>query len=168
MVDPLAFGFGHTTPTHEVALADDVATRALGRALAALVRPGEVLGLIGVLGAGKTTLMQGFVEALGLGEASSPTYTLINLYEPDAPDTPTLAHIDLYRLESYDDLESIGYWDVAGDPDTITCVEWLNRIPEAWPDWGRARTTGTLVWLERAPDGRRARVWCDPARAFAR
>ena len=157
-------GFPQEDPTHELALADDAATRALGRALAALVRPGEVLGLVGTLGAGKTTLMQGMIGALDLGDASSPTYTLINLHEPDDPGAPRLAHIDLYRLETYDDLESIGYWDVAGDPDTITCVEWLNRIPEAWPDWGRARTTGTLVCLDRAEGGRIARVWCDPAR----
>lgn len=87
-----------------VLLRDDLATRALGRALAEQVQADRFLGLIGPLGAGKTTLMKGVAQAMGVDpdDVTSPTYTLINEY--DAPGGLQLAHMDLYRLEHLDDL----------------------------------------------------------------
>ena len=120
-------------PQRTWALPDARATRALGRALATWLRPGDFLGLTGTLGAGKTTLMQGVVEASGAGShAASPTYTLVNLYEGQPP----IAHLDLYRLESEGDLESIGYWDLVADEYAALCVEWFTLIPASWPGQG--------------------------------
>lgn len=103
-------------------------TRALGAKLGDLLHRGGFLALVGNLGAGKTTLVQGLVGALG-EEASSPTYTLLNEYDT----APPVYHFDLYRLESLEDLETVGYWDYAEEPGAVVIVEWLDRIPDAAP-----------------------------------
>jgi tRNA threonylcarbamoyl adenosine modification protein YjeE len=135
-----------------IELPDDAATRRLGAALADALSPGTVLGLVGELGAGKTTLMQGLVAALGDERpATSPTYTLVHLHETD----PLVVHVDLYRLEGVAELETLGYWDYVEDGDALVCVEWIDRIPQAWP--GR----GVVCELSYAAGGagRRAALW---------
>ncbi len=126
------------------------ATVELGRRLAERLRGGEFVGLVGQLGAGKTTLVRGMVEALG-GEsrATSPSYTLANVYET----SPPLYHVDLYRLETIDDLESIGYWDYASSENGVLVVEWLDRIEEAWPG------AGIVIYLRYVSEGRSAAIW---------
>jgi tRNA threonylcarbamoyl adenosine modification protein YjeE len=110
-------------------------TQALaGRLAEALARRGAgvVVGLIGGLGAGKTTFTQGFVRALPGGAelyVTSPTYALAQTY----PTTPPVTHMDLYRLGSLDDLEMIGYRDLYFGGG-ITLVEWIDRVPEALPE----------------------------------
>ena len=91
-----------------------------------------VIGLIGDLGAGKTTFVQGFSSGLSSEEfytVSSPSYALVHEY----PTIPPLSHIDLYRLSGFDDLESIGYWDYLGF-EGIIIIEWANRIPDCLTD----------------------------------
>src|SRR5215204_5605796 len=90
----------------------EVETDRLGRALADLVAPGIVIGLVGPLGAGKTRLTRAIAEALGVDpEAiSSPTFVLIHEYEGHIP----VYHFDAYRLGGPDDFEALGasdYWD---------------------------------------------------------
>lgn len=105
-------------------------SRALARVLAVCLRAGDVVGLEGELGTGKTTFTQGIVSALEGGEPSlvnSPSFTLMNLY----PTRPPLVHFDFYRLEGLDDLESTGYWDIVGQGDPIVVIEWSDRIPQA-------------------------------------
>lgn len=142
-------------PALTLTLVDEQATRALGEALAAVLQRGDFLGLIGHLGAGKTTLVQGLVRALSPKEdedaivVHSPTYTLINHYAT----TPPISHMDLYRLERYDDLESIGYWDVIESGRSIACVEWFSTVPESWPE------EGVVVKLERDGEGRCCTIW---------
>lgn len=139
-----------SSPDYEVELADAFATRALGAALGALLERGDFLGLIGHLGAGKTTLVQGLVDAIEEGmEATSPTYGLLHIYETAVP----VFHVDLYRLQTIDDLESMGYWDYAEADEGILCVEWLDRIPEAWPG------QGFVLELAHHQGRRRARLW---------
>jgi tRNA threonylcarbamoyladenosine biosynthesis protein TsaE len=145
--DPADFGLPDE-PHVRVELDDAAATRRLGATLARRLRPGDFVGLVGQLGAGKTTLVQGLVEALAPDErATSPTYTLLHEYET----APPVIHIDLYRLETYDELESIGYWDFVESGAAISCVEWVDQVPEAWPDHDRC----LLVRLLR-DDGARA------------
>lgn len=141
-------------PVADIELEGPDETRRLGRWLARRVDEGDLIGLIGDLGAGKTTLVQGLVDELdetGDQRATSPTYALIQVYET----VPRVHHIDLYRLEGWADLESIGYWDVVDAPRGVSCVEWLDRIPGAWP--GR----GAIVELVDRPDGRTARLFGD-------
>lgn len=149
--DPAAFELD-ASPDLTLILEGAEQTRALGYALAQVIGAGDFLGLIGDLGAGKTTLTQGLLSSLSPeAQATSPTYTLINLY----PTTRgfELAHMDLYRLERFDDLEGIGYWEYVDSTAYLTCVEWLNTIPEAWPG------QGIIVSLRHAPTQRTAQIW---------
>ena len=110
------------------------------------------MGLVGQLGAGKTTLVQGLVETLAPETtATSPTYTLLHEYQTEPP----IIHIDLYRLETYDELESIGYWDYVESGAGVSCVEWVDKVPEAWPAGARC----FLVALLREDGARVAEVF---------
>jgi tRNA threonylcarbamoyladenosine biosynthesis protein TsaE len=98
------------------------AMRALGAELAALVRPGDLLVLTGPLGAGKTTLVQGLGEGLGVrGPITSPTFVIARLH-PSLRGGPDLVHADAYRLGSRLEVD-----DLDLDADTARCVtvvEW--------------------------------------------
>lgn len=94
--------------------------------------PRLVVGLVGELGAGKTTFVQGFISALRNGgqvRVTSPTFALVHQY----PTSPPVHHFDLYRLSGADALDEIGFH---GDAfaDGITLVEWIRQIPDAIPD----------------------------------
>lgn len=105
------------------------ATRAFGAALAAVVRPGDVITLSGPLGAGKTSLARGLIAALGHdGEVPSPSFAIVQPYE--ALDPPVW-HADLYRIEQPEELDEIGL-DCAEEG--LLLVEWPERAgPAAWP-----------------------------------
>ena len=147
--EPETFGFA-PAPLLEVILQDEDATRRLGAAVAELVADGGFVGLIGELGAGKTTFAQGLVAALHPGgDATSPTYTLLNEYGGEPP----IFHFDLYRLGSADELETVGYWDYAEDPRAVVLVEWIDRVPAAW--FGR----GAVIALAHDSGRRTAAIW---------
>jgi tRNA threonylcarbamoyladenosine biosynthesis protein TsaE len=118
---------------HPVVLPDAEATRALGRRLADLVRPGDLLVLSGELGAGKTTLTQGLGEGLGVsGAVISPTFVLSRVH-PTAPGRPTLVHVDAYRLSGPGELDDLDL-DLSA-PTSVTVVEWgLGLVEQAWDD----------------------------------
>ncbi len=98
------------------------ATRALGRALAAHLAPGDVLALHGGLGAGKTQLAKGVAEGLGLDpdRVTSPTFTVV--HEHDAGDV-LLLHLDLYRVETAGDAARLGLGELLSG-DAVALVEW--------------------------------------------
>jgi len=104
-------------------------TEAAGADLAPLLRAGDLVGLEGPLGSGKTVFVRGVLRGLGgdPGQVHSPTFTLVNLYE--APRGP-VHHVDLYRLRGSADLEGIGFQELARGSG-ITLVEWIDRVPEA-------------------------------------
>lgn len=107
-------------------------TTAFGRQLAQALAPGDVVGLDGDLGAGKTCLIQGIAEGLGVTDVvSSPTFILLNIYDGAAG--LRLYHFDLYRLTTADELEEIGATEFFGEPGGISLVEWANRLPEVLP-----------------------------------
>jgi tRNA threonylcarbamoyladenosine biosynthesis protein TsaE len=111
-------------------LADEAATMAAGRKLAGLLRPGDVVTMTGDLGAGKTTLVRGLLEALGhQGEVPSPTFAIVQPYEEL---DPPVWHADLYRVEDRSELAELGLDSLA---DSVLLVEWPERAGEgAWPD----------------------------------
>ncbi len=102
----------------------EVAMRQLGADLIAACESGGVIALRGDLGAGKTTLVRGALESLGVTSGvRSPTYTLIEYYEF----TPLcIAHFDLYRLADGEELEYLGYRDYL-NATTICFIEWPER-----------------------------------------
>lgn len=115
-------------------LSDAAATRQLGRELAPMLlsQGPRLLLLHGDLGAGKTCLIQGIAEGLGVSDVvSSPTFILLNIYDGAAG--LRLYHFDLYRLTTADELEEIGATEFFGDPGGISLVEWANRLPEVLP-----------------------------------
>ncbi|MCX5742935.1 MAG: tRNA (adenosine(37)-N6)-threonylcarbamoyltransferase complex ATPase subunit type 1 TsaE [Proteobacteria bacterium] len=107
-------------------LADVAATIRTGRALAALVRGGDVIALVGELGAGKTTLTAALVAALGGGPAASPTFSLVHRYEPAGG--LVVWHVDLYRIEHAAELPELGLDDAIGDPRGIVMIEWADKF----------------------------------------
>ena len=116
-------------------------TRALGRRLARLLRPGDVVLLQGPLGAGKTTLVQGVGAGLGVeGPVNSPTFVLLARHDlptseggASAPDRPdALHHADLFRLTEIEEVEELALADQAADGALL--IEWPERGLEALPD----------------------------------
>lgn len=102
-----------------------------GGAMAARVEGGCVIFLTGDLGAGKTTLVRGFLRALGHeGVVTSPTFTLL---EPYQPGDLQVVHVDLYRLEDPDELEQLAIRDYLGEQ-SVLLVEWADRARGSLPD----------------------------------
>lgn len=137
----------------ELVLAGEEQTVALGRALGGLLEAGDVLLLIGELGAGKTCLARGIAQGLGVDPAyviSSPTFTLLNVY----PGRLEFFHADLYRLGPGDaaDLELLEQ-AAAG----VLAVEWPERAPGMWP------ATALRVDLAHHGEHRRRVVISGPA-----
>lgn len=98
----------------------------------------HVLGLQGTLGSGKTHFVKNLAELLGFEttDTNSPTFALHHQYQAKAVtkdenlNLPTLHHWDLYRLESEDEVESSGLWDLFYETKAIIAIEWIDRIKE--------------------------------------
>lgn len=118
-----------------ITLPDSTATYNLGKRLGETLQAVSVVLLLGDLGAGKTTLVQGIGEGLEIKEPIvSPTFTLINEYhEGRLP----LYHLDLYRLQP-EDIQSLYldlYWDAVEVPPGIIAIEWAQRLPRKPPNY---------------------------------
>lgn len=115
----------------------------LGKKLAKKLQGGEVIALIGELGAGKTILIKGIAAGLGIKKnITSPTFVLFKLYHTDRHRCETdshrsqiewLCHVDAYRLNSGQDLIDIGLKDWLGQADTVTAIEWADRVKKFLP-----------------------------------
>lgn len=129
--------------------------REFAQEVATGLNPGDVIGLVGDLGAGKTTFVQSLANALGVKDrVNSPTFLVLRIYnanttnyDPNTANTTrtnpliindqlpitTLVHIDAYRLKSAEDLEALGAMEYIGAPDTITVIEWADRVKGVLP-----------------------------------
>lgn len=106
------------------------ATIELAKKLAKALKGGEVIAYFGGLGVGKTTFTAGLLEGLGRkAEVSSPTFSLVHDYGGNPP----VYHFDMYRIETYDDLYSTGFFDYL-DSGAILAVEWSENIEGALPE----------------------------------
>ena len=105
-------------------------TAALARRLGEQLAGGEVIAFTGGMGAGKTAFTRGLVIGLGAGDvASSPTFAIVNEY----PGRLTLEHFDMYRIESWEDLYSTGFFDYL-DTERVLAIEWSENIEAALPE----------------------------------
>ena len=106
-------------------------TQSLGAQFAQYVQPGDVVLLIGDLGAGKTHFTQGLAKGLEIEQVpTSPTFNIMCVYEGGRM---PLYHFDLYRLEDPEELEDIDYFGVI-ESDGVSLVEWGDRFEDAQPD----------------------------------
>ncbi|MBL8657664.1 MAG: tRNA (adenosine(37)-N6)-threonylcarbamoyltransferase complex ATPase subunit type 1 TsaE [Altererythrobacter sp.] len=132
-----------------LALPDLASMEALGRRIAAKLRPGDVVALSGPLGAGKTTLAREILAGCGhAGEVPSPSFTILETY-PDC--TPPLVHADFYRLESPAEAAELGLDEYREN--AVLIAEWPERLG------GFAGEAGCLaITLVPEAAGRRAIV----------
>lgn len=126
-------------------------TYSFAKKFAKQLRGGEVLCLIGDLGAGKTAFTKGLAAGLGVTNIiTSPTFVLMKVYpitdnrqlltdsknksvSRNQSSISNLIHIDAYRLNSGEQLTEIGAADYFGQPDYITVIEWADRVYDIWP-----------------------------------
>ena len=124
-------------------------TIAKGREIAAKLQPPVLVLLSGDLGSGKTTLTKGIISGLGAAkqeEVTSPTFTLVHVFHNHCK----VYHADLYRIENFHDLESIGLEDALSE-DAVIIIEWSERFTFK-TDWPRVE-----IHLEHA-DGDSRRI----------
>jgi tRNA threonylcarbamoyladenosine biosynthesis protein TsaE len=109
------------------------ATWRLGQRLGRLLQPGDVVALVGDLGAGKTQLVRGACAGAGVDErdVTSPTFAIVQTYRGRLP----IHHADLYRLADLDELYATGFMDLPGG-DGALVVEWADRVA-GWAPAGR-------------------------------
>ena len=131
-------------------------TIAVGRKLADLLEPPQLLLLAGDLGTGKTTLVKGIAQALDAAdpdEVTSPTFTLIHEFHGSRKGKPVkLYHLDVYRLESERQLETLGLDDLLS-ADALVVVEWGDKFKSI-----RKRATGEIVIASEGGDARKITV----------
>ena len=117
----------HASRLLSVVTCSPVQTRNWGKKLGRLLKGGEIIGLTGELGSGKTCFVRGMAEGLEVGKEAwirSPSFTLINEYSGRLP----LYHIDLYRVEGRRELEELNLPDYLFD-DGVSVVEWFEHLP---------------------------------------
>lgn len=130
-------------------------TVAWGKQFAARLHAPVLVLLTGELGSGKTTLTKGMVAGLGAAaeeEVTSPTFTLVHVYERAESSAARVYHGDLYRIENFHDFETLGLEDIFARP-AVVILEWSEKFPlqSPWPQ--------LCVKLEHAGgDRRRIRV----------
>ena len=115
--------------TIEMRTTDVAGTMMIGRKLASLARPGDVIALSGPLGAGKTAFVGGLAEGLGIEEpVTSPSFVLMRRY--DSGFTP-LVHVDVYRLSSLGEFEDLEVYEEGREG--VVVIEWADAIAPALP-----------------------------------
>lgn len=136
-------------------------TEALGDRLGALLEPGDLVALSGLLGAGKTCFVRGLARGWGAAERpTSPTFTLINEYHRQGS-VQRMFHVDCYRLEGAGDAWSTGLEDILASGEVVV-IEWPERIEDILP--------GLRLWISIDSPGetdREFRLSASGARAEA-
>lgn len=116
----------HPIDSYSLVVSSSTQTDKVGRLIGQVLRKGDVLALVGTLGAGKTTLIRGVAAGLDIPSdcVSSPTFVLAHEYQGRIP----LIHIDLYRVKDTQEADASGLSDCFTE-ETVTAVEWADRFP---------------------------------------
>lgn len=106
-------------------------TLAIARFLGEALSPGDVVGLTGDLGAGKTCFCKGIGEALGISpdRIASPSFTIVTEHEG----VPPLVHVDVYRIDTLREALEIGLDETLAGEDAVCVVEWAEKVSELLP-----------------------------------
>jgi tRNA threonylcarbamoyladenosine biosynthesis protein TsaE len=124
--------------------------------IARSIRGSEVFALIGELGAGKTAFSKVLLKALGIrSEVTSPTFVIMIPYETKSPSLDVY-HMDLYRLDGYEEVKALGVEDLWGKPKTVFLIEWADKIKKHLPKSTiyikfQIQGTGRKINIENAP-----------------
>ena len=150
-------------------LASEDATQALAAQLARTLAPGDCIALQGGLGAGKTTFVRHLAAAMNIDPdtVSSPTFVIINEYQPRRPGTPKLIHIDAYRLSGDEELDTIGWYEAIASAragEAIIAIEWPSRIAR---EIAKLPSLATLALEPTGEFSRRATLTLPPGRTLA-
>ncbi|MFP4027256.1 MAG: tRNA (adenosine(37)-N6)-threonylcarbamoyltransferase complex ATPase subunit type 1 TsaE [Candidatus Brocadiia bacterium] len=119
----------HELPVLETSLPEE--TKRLAAIFATLCQPGDVVGLQGSLGAGKTCFVKGMARGLAVPDeriVTSPTFVLLKRYKGST----TLHHFDAYRLSGASEMESIGCYEIF-EGDGVSVIEWADHVAECLP-----------------------------------
>jgi tRNA threonylcarbamoyladenosine biosynthesis protein TsaE len=141
---------------HQFTTQSGADTIEVGRKLAGLLVPPQLLLLRGELGTGKTTLVKGIAQALDAAEpdeVTSPTFTLLHEYDGTRDGKPVkLYHLDVYRLEGERQLDTLGLEELL-TPDALVLVEWGEKFKSI-----RKRATGEIAITSEGGDARKITV----------
>lgn len=112
----------------------EIETYKFAKKLAKKLKGGEIIGLVGDLGAGKTVFVRGLAAGLEIKQKiTSPTFVLMKIYKAGGKKIKQLCHIDAYRLKSARDILAIGADEYFSQPDTVTAIEWAEKIKKNLP-----------------------------------
>jgi tRNA threonylcarbamoyladenosine biosynthesis protein TsaE len=120
-------------------------TRTIGQQIGETLKAGDVIALIGDLGAGKTCLTQGLARGIGIASqevVNSPSYTLINEYAGELP----IFHIDLYRLQHHGEIVDLGLEEYL-EGNGICIIEWADRMSNLLP---ANYIQVTMTWVDES------------------
>ena len=104
-------------------------TEILGKKFVMSLKQGGVFGLVGELGAGKTSFVKGVAKGLGIKtRVTSPTFVLMRVYETNSKNIKRLVHVDAYRIKKATNLSGIGLEDYIVDDKTLVLIEWADKV----------------------------------------
>jgi len=105
-----------------------------GKKLAKTLKPGDIIGLKGDLGAGKTVLTKGIASGLGIKKTvNSPTFVVMKVYPLKQKNIKNLIHIDAYRIKNSNDFQTIGIEEYLEENNNIIIIEWIDNIKTKLP-----------------------------------
>lgn len=145
----------------DVTISDLTALQSFADALARVLPTSITIGLVGTLGAGKTTLTQSIARSLGVdaAEVTSPTFTLLQSHQAThASGTPIrLHHLDAYRIADEDEFYELGVDELIDEDNAWTIIEWADRVQPCMPE----ETLWIKLKLDSGTDTRTVTLWSD-------
>lgn len=101
----------------------------VGKKIGAMLKGGDMVLLYGELGSGKSTLVKGIAQVLGVKETTnSPTFTIMNVYDANKDNITKLVHADTYRMKDQQDLEDVGIDEYMCDKNSVCIFEWPDKL----------------------------------------